>query len=467
MTVPFTLKDVVTWTGGQALGRAPAGAFTGAGIDTRTIQAGDLFVAIRGEHHDAHGFLDQAVAAGATGLVVARDWLRANPRSQDVPMVAVEDTTLALGSLAAGHRAQFAGPVVAVTGSNGKTTTKEMIHSILVVRAPCLKNHGNLNNEFGLPLTLLSREREHQAAVVELGMNHRGEIARLTAIAQPDVGVITNVGTAHIEHLGSRENIALEKGDLTAGLSAEGVAVLNHDDPLVRQQSERTPARVMTYGRESAADVFARGVRFEEGGFYAFELITPEASIAVRAAGLAETTVINALAASAAALATGLELDEVACGLAAFGGVSGRMACTQLASGARIIDDTYNANPQSMRNALESLARLKGKGRGIAVLGDMGELGEAASEAHLATGRLAAELGTDFLFALGERAKGFAAGASEAGMDGENIVVGDSHEAVGRHIMEMLESEDWVLVKGSRAMKMEQVIDMLIGKEND
>jgi UDP-N-acetylmuramoyl-tripeptide--D-alanyl-D-alanine ligase len=302
--------------------------------------------------------------------------------------------------------------------------------------------------------------------VVELGMNHRGEIERLTAIAKPTVGVITNVGTAHIEYLGSSDTIALEKGDLVAGLAADGIAILNHDDPLVARQSERTQARVVSFGHGASADVRAESVRFDSDGAYEFELITSEGSVAVRVLGLAETTVINALAASAAALATGLDLDEVASGLALFAGVSGRMACSRLASGAHLIDDTYNANPQSMQNALESLARVKGSGRAIAVLGDMGELGESGGEAHLAAGRLAAKLGTDWLFTLGERAEGIAAGASEAGMVADQVVVGDGHQAIGRRIRDLLEPRDWVLVKGSRAMQMERVIETLVNEEN-
>jgi len=467
VSVPFGVRDAIAWTGGRLVGGDPDTGFRGAGIDTRTIGADELFVAIRGERHDAHGFLSQAVSAGATGLIVDEAYVAGGATPPPVAVIAVEDTTVALGALAAGHRAGFSGPVVAITGSNGKTTTKEMCHAILAVGAPSLKTRGNLNNEFGLPLTLLSREPEHVSAVVELGMNHRGEIARLTAIARPDVGIVTNVGTAHIGHLGSRENIALEKGDLVAGLGADGVAVLNADDPLVDAQAERVAARVLRFGLSGRADVRATDVRFDGDGAFVFTLIAPDGRSEVRVAGLAETTVPNALAAAAGALAAGADLAQVAEGLARFEQVAGRMACRRLPGGAHVIDDTYNANPQSMRAALESLARLKGSGRAIAVLGDMGELGDEADEAHRGVGRLAAELGVDALWALGERAGSVVDGALEAGAGADPCAAGRDHEQVALAIGADLLAQDWVLVKGSRAMQMERVVARLSGPPTD
>ncbi len=465
MIVGFSLAEAVRWTGGTVSMDAPDTQFGGASINTRTLARGDLFVAIRGEVHDAHRFIPQALEAGAAGLLVDAAWSAEHAAPEGVPVISVPDTTVALGALAAGHRALFRGPVVAFTGSNGKTTTKEMCHAILSVDAPCLKNEGNLNNEFGLPLTLLARRTEHEAAVVELGMNHRGEIAKLAAIAKPDVGAITNVGTAHIEYLGSQDEIALEKGDLVAALSVDATAVLNADDPRVAAQAERVRGRVLRFGSSPDADVRAEDVRFERGGAFAFTLVTPSGSVPVRIRGLAETTVINALAASAAALAAGASLQTIAKGLAAHDHVPGRMACHVMPAGTQVIDDTYNANPQSMRNALESLARLKGSGRGIAALGDMGELGDVSDAAHEEAGRLAAELGTDFLFTLGEQGERVARAAIAAGMQASHVHVGTEHEAVGRAIAELVEPSDWVLVKGSRSMKMERVVESLIAKE--
>lgn len=460
MTIAFTAADAARWTGGALRRGAPDARFTGVSIDTRALRPGQLFVAIRGPRHDAHAFLAQAAEAGAAGVVVARD--AALPEGLGgLPVVAVEDTTRALGALAAGHRASFDGPLVAITGSNGKTTTKEMCAAIYATSAPCLRTRGNLNNEYGLPLTLLERDAAHRSVVVELGMNHRGEIARLAAIALPTVGVLTNVGTAHIEFLGSRDEIAREKGDLLAALPANGVAVVNGDDPRARAQAERTRARVLAFGLAPEADVRAERITPLGERGYAFDLVAPEGRQAVHVAGLGDATVSNALAAAAAALAGGCSVADVASGLAAYEPIGGRMERVALPRNIIVVNDTYNANPQSVEQALRSLARLRGSSRGVAVLGDMGELGEAADEAHRAAGRLVAELGLDFLFTLGPRAEVTAAGALEAGMDPSRVHVGKDHEGLAGSLRQLLRGNDWVLVKGSRSMRMERVVEAL------
>ena len=461
MSVPFSADDVAGWTGARLVRGDTATRFVGAGIDTRTLSPGVLFIAIRGERHDAHGFLADAAARGAAGVLVEEG----RPLPAELPaalaVLSVADTTKALGALGAGHRGGFHGPVVAITGSNGKTTTKEMTAAILGVHAPCLKTPGNWNNQFGLPLTLLLREPSHRALVVELGMNHRGEIAPLVALARPTVGLLTNVGTAHIENLGSREEIALEKGDLVAGLEPDAVAVLNADDPLVLAQRRRTRARVVTFGQHARADVGAERVRGLGIDGFVFDLVAPEGRIPLRVPGLAETTVINALAASAAALAAGAALEDVAEGLARLRPVGGRMEQIQLPRNIIVINDTYNANPQSMEVALRSLAELKGTSRGLAVLGDMGELGESAGPAHRATGRLVAELAIEWLFAVGRHADETAAGALDGGMDPARICVAKDHAATSAEVGKILQGNDWVLVKGSRSSRMERVVEAL------
>ncbi len=461
MSEPFTAADAARWTGGALARGEPSAGFDGVTSDTRADCRGRLFVAIRGAKHDAHAFLADALAAGAAGFLVERaDALPAAAAA--LPAIVVADTTTALGALAAGHRARFDGPLVAITGSNGKTTTKEMCAAIFAVAGPCLKNRGNLNNAYGLPLTLLEREREHRALVVEIGMNHRGEIAPLAAIAKPTVGVITNVGSAHIEHLGSREAIAEEKGDLVAGLPASAAAVLNADDALVLSQAARTRARVVRYGLAASADVRAENVRATETGF-AFALVAASGRCEVEIAGLGEPTVINALAAAAAALAAGLSLEQVQRGLAAYAGVAGRMERLALARGVVVLNDTYNANPQSLELALRSLARRRGKGAAIAVLGDMGELGDAAPAAHRAAGELVAALGLDHLFALGAHAELTTDAAVAAGMSRERVRAGESHEQVAAEVARLLRGDEWVLVKGSRSMRMERVVEALAG----
>jgi UDP-N-acetylmuramoyl-tripeptide--D-alanyl-D-alanine ligase len=457
--IPIRASDVVLWTGGRLVSGAADTSFHGVSTDTRGDLSGKLFVALIGANHDAHAFLGQALAGAAAGLLVQRP--EAVPEGALAVVIAVPETTLALGALAAGHRASFTGPVVAITGSNGKTTTKEMCAAILSGLGPCLKNRGNLNNQIGLPLTLLERDAGHRALVVEIGMNHRGEIAPLAAIAKPTVGVITNVGTAHIEHLGSREAIALEKGELVAALAPEATAVLNADDPRALAQRERTRARVLSFGLCPTADVRAERVTaLGERGF-AFDLMALGARTAVQVAGLADSTVPNALAAAAAALAASATLDQVAEGLARYRPIGGRMERVALPRNIILINDTYNANPQSMQVALESLAKLKGRSRAIAVLGDMGELGDAALDAHRATGTLVAELGLDHLFTLGHFGQPLADAAMQAGMPNDRVHVGTTHEEVAAAVCELLQGDDWVLVKGSRSMKMERVVEAL------
>lgn len=456
---PYSVADALAWTGGRRIQGDAAIAFHGTSIDTRTVAPKALFVAIRGPSHDAHTFLADAVARGAAGLVVEHV-----PEGLNVPshvaVIAVLDGKAGLVALARGHRARFDGPVVGLTGSNGKTTTKEMCAAILSAGGPCGKTLGNLNNDFGVPLTLLRRRDADRALVVEMGMSHRGEIAPLAALARPSVGIVTNVGTAHIEHLGSRETIALEKGDLVAALPAHGTAVLNADDPLCIAQGARTKARVLGFGQKG--EIRAEALRDLGGAGFAFELATPWGRAPIRIRALGATTVPNALAAGGGALAAGATLEHVATGLAGFTGVAGRMERLDLDGGRVVVNDTYNANPQSMENALRSLAALHGKGRAIAVLGDMGELGETAAAAHAAMGRLAAHLGLDLLVTLGENAALIADAARTAGLAPARVDHVPDHAAAAERVRAFAAPGDWVLVKGSRSMRMEHVVEALV-----
>ncbi len=456
MSEPFVAREALDWTGGRLARGSAEECFRGVCIDSRAVAAGDLFVAIAGERHDGHDFAEAAVAAGASGLLVAGGRPLGELPAR-VCVIEVADTTRGLGALAAGHRASFAGPLVAITGSNGKTSTKEMCAAILGVAAPCLKNAGNLNNHWGLPLSLLRREPEHESVVVEIGMNHRGEIAPLAAIARPSVGVITNVGMAHIENLGSQEEIALEKGDLVASLDPGAVAVLNADDPRVLAQGERCAARILRFGEAREADVRPQDLRRREGVGIAFTLIAAEGRIPVEVDGLGAATLWNALAASAAALAAGASLDQVAEGLARHRPIDGRLERRELIGGGVLLNDSYNANPQSLAVALQVLAELPGPGRRYAVLGDMGELGARAPEAHEEAGRRVGELGIDALLALGEHGPRVVAAAVAAGLSRDAAhAVRDHQEAIDR-LRARLEKGDCVLVKGSRSMRMEKI----------
>lgn len=462
--VPFSAGDVARWTDGVLLRGDAETRADGASIDTRTLREGMFFFAIRGPNHDGHDHLAVAADAGARALVVERGRGSLDEQRAPLAIVEVDDTTRALGAVAHGHRAGFRGALVGLTGSSGKTTTKEMCATVLSVQAPCLATRGNLNNEYGLPLTLLAREPQHELAVIELGMNHRGEIARLAAIAEPGIGLVTNIGTAHIEFLGSQEEIADEKGDLYAALPAGGIACANLDDPRVAEQAGRAPCPRLGYGRSARADVRARSVRFEAGRF-AFEIEAPEASCEVAVRGLSETTVINALAATAIGLAAGLSLGQVAQGLSGYQPIAGRMTPVPLGSGVTLIDDSYNANPDSMAQALESLRSLASGAHAIAVVGDMGELGDAADPAHRETGAHAARLGIDALFALGERAPLVCQGAIEAGLSPDAVATVTSHDDAAERVAALAQPGDWILVKGSRAMHMERVVAALEGLE--
>ena len=461
MSIPFRAGDVAAWTDGFLRQGPEEARFTGTGIDSRQLKAGDLFIAIVGPSHDAHHFLGAATTSGARGFVIERGRELPVEVTSEFPIVEVDDTTRALGHLASRHRADFGGPLVAITGSNGKTTTKEMCAAILSISGPCLKNEGNLNNQFGLPLTLLRREASDRRIVVEIGMNHRGEIAALSEIAQPTIGVITNVGSAHIEHLGTRDEIAREKGDLLARLPAEGTAVVNADDPQVMAQAPRSAARVVSFGRGREADVRADKVTSRMGQGYEFELCAPEGRVAVELRALGETAIANALAAAAAALAAGASLDDVTRGLSTFRPVGGRLQRRDLPDRVVLIDDTYNANPESVAAALQSLAQGKGRQRGLVVIGEMGELGETSASAHAAIGTRVVELGLEFLFAMSGGAEAAAEAALKAGMPPERVTVCSRHADLAAEVSSALRPGDWILVKGSRAAQMERVVESL------
>jgi UDP-N-acetylmuramoyl-tripeptide--D-alanyl-D-alanine ligase len=461
----IAIQDVRTWTGGTLVAGPDTGTCRGVTIDSRTVEAGLLFVAIRGPRHDAHDFLVGAARDGASALLVERAEFARRAIARELPaavtVIAVDDTTRALSALAAGHRRSFRGPLVAITGSNGKTTTKEMCAAVLSVRTPCLKTEGNLNNEFGLPLTLLRLAPGHRAAVIEIGMNHAGESAPLAAVAAPTIGLVTNVGTAHIEYLGSQEAIAIEKGALFEALGPDGIAIANVDDARVVAQLARTRARRLGFGRSAGADVRSEAETALPDGGVAFELVTPAGRAPVRVHAVGTVLVINALAAAAGALAAGASLDDIVTGLGRYRAPAGRMERLALARDVIVLNDSYNANPQSMEVALRSLAELKGERRGIAVLGDMGELGPIAREAHRTAGRLTAELGIELLFALGASADEVVAGALAAGMAPECATASRDAEALARSIQAALRPSDWVLVKGSRSMRMERIVQAL------
>jgi UDP-N-acetylmuramoyl-tripeptide--D-alanyl-D-alanine ligase len=455
LSARFVLGDVVRWCGASLRAGSAEHRCEGVSIDSRRVPPGCLFVAIRGERHDAHRFLEDAARAGAALLVE-----RGCGAPSGAPTVEVDDTTRALADLAAGVRRRYRGRVVGITGSNGKTSTKELASAALGEALPHLKTEGNLNNHIGVPLTLLRLEEKYRVAIVEMGTNHPGEIAFLAGLVSPEIGVITNVGTAHAEFLGGREEVGREKGSLFEALPEHGVAVANADDDFVMAQTARTRAELLRFGRAPEAEVCAEDVRAVGLEGFRFRLRTPWGSAEARIPSLGEVHVQNALAAAAAALAAGAELDAVAAGLARAPVVSGRLEPVRL-GGFHVLNDSYNANPQSMRAAIETLCRLRGEGRALAVLGDMGELGPDAPRFHREVGRAVGELGVDVLLAVGEHARAVGEAAIEAGLPASAIGTAEDAAVAAERLSDTLREGDWVLLKGSRAMRMERVLEHL------
>lgn len=439
------------------LGRAIGGelrhgdaVFSRVGIDGRAVQTGDLFVALRGERHDGHAFVRQAREAGAVAALVA-EWV-----DIDLPQLRVPDTLDALQRASAHWRSRYTHPVVAVTGSNGKTTTKQLLAAIFAERGPVLATHGNLNNHIGVPLTLLRLRDEHRTAVIEMGANHAGEIALLTRLARPDIGVVTQAGDAHLEGFGSRDGVAHAKGELFAGLEG-GVAVINADDPyadLWRGMASR--ASLLSFGFGEAANVRATHVvANDDGTGTRFALNTPAGDAPVRLPLAGRHNVLNALAAAACGVALGLDADVIAAGLERVEAPQGRVSWLNTAKGARVLDDSYNANPGSLRAGMELLAGLPGR-RWLA-LGAMAELGADAAQLHFEAGRQARALGLDGIYALGsmagEAARGFGTGAE----------VFETPTALAEALQSVLDAHSVVLVKGSRSSRMERVVEALVG----
>ena len=420
---------------------------------------GCLFVALAGEKFDAHNYVSQAVEKGAGGLVVhCDDGTDRNP----VPTILVGDTLTALGDLAHDWRRAFCAPVIGVTGSSGKTTTKEMIAGILERGKTVLKTQGNLNNLIGLPLTLLGLAKEHEMAVVELGTNRPGEIARLTEIAEPDVAVITNVGPAHLEGFGSLAGVWAEKSAIFGAMAAGGAAVINLDDEYVRSFETGRVKRSLTFGFDSRADVSTSDVRYEGATGVSFTLRIGEAKTGVVMSVSGKHNIQNALAAAASAWAVGIPHDEIVRGLEGFRPIAGRMEILSLANGAFVIDDTYNANPASVGEALRTLQALKGRGQGIAVLGDMLELGGEAERRHRDIGALLAETGILYAYLRGKLSRVMAAEALARGMKEGHAVCFEEPQEIMEELLGRIGPGDWVLVKGSRRMKMEEMVAGLV-----
>jgi UDP-N-acetylmuramoyl-tripeptide--D-alanyl-D-alanine ligase len=459
----WTIEEILTATGGEIAQTGKQRVFGEIVTDSGKAKKGSVFVALKGARFDGHRFAADAFKRGAACAVVHRS---IGTVAQNVTVVRVRDTLKALGALAHYRRGKLAPKVVAITGSNGKTTTKEMVAAIFSeavldgqkLRGKVLKTEGNFNNLVGLPLTLLRLRPAHKVAVVEIGTNRPGEVQRLTEIAAPDAGIITAVAAAHLEGLDSLAGVAREKGALFRHLPRGGTIAVNLDDTWVRRLASKFTGRKISYGghgiirAESVRQLDARGMRF------ILRAGTQRCSVTLRFLG--RHNVSNAVGAAALARGLGVSLAAIRRGLEKAKPYAMRMDADSW-RGVGIINDAYNANPASMAAALKTLAAMAGRGEKIAVLGDMFELGRASRREHGELGKRVAEERIHRLYVLGPQAQVVKAGATSAGMDKAKIVVAKDHGAIARQLKRHLNRGDWLLIKGSRGMKMEKVLEEL------
>lgn len=431
--------------------------FFSVSTDSRKIEAGDLFVALKGPHFNGHEYIKQAAAGGACALLVSEDVV------SSLPVIRVDNTLQALGALAAAWKARHNVKTVAITGSCGKTSVKEMTAAILSRKGETLATQGNYNNEIGVPLTLLSLNERHEFAVIELGANHIGEIAYTVALAKPDVAVITNAGSAHIEGFGSAENVARAKGEIYQGLPASGTAVINIDDKYSDYWQGITEGyQLMRFslGNQSA-DLYASDIVVNNAGQYGFHLHKGNQSVAVQLQLLGKHNVLNAITAAAISCALGMDLETIKQGVESVRPIRGRLLPLQC--GQRVvIDDTYNANPVSVKAAADMLAELDTKT--CMVLGDMAELGTHAPSMHREVGEYIALQGIDFLVAKGKYAADYLVGFSKFQSEGQKSARFDEFDEVVAYLNN--QQPDTILIKGSRSAGMEQVVNLLCGAES-
>ncbi|OGP61788.1 MAG: hypothetical protein A2169_14820 [Deltaproteobacteria bacterium RBG_13_47_9] len=463
----LSCEDVLRAAGGRLLQGERNGFFRGVSTDSRTIEEGQLFIALRGFQFDGHHFALEALKRKAGGVLIDEDkagdfrWNGYYPKI----VIAVKDTLLALGDIAQDRRRKYGTPVVALTGSNGKTTTKEMIAVCLETSLPILKTTGNFNNLIGLPLTLLKLSEKERVVILEMGMNVPGEIRRLTEIAEPDVGLITNIERVHLEGVGSIERVKEEKGQLFQRMRKDGTILVNQDDVRVIELAKRFSGNKITFGIDNPADIMAKRIQFKGSEGISFVLISEGEEMEMSLPLIGRHFVPNALCAIAIAKLFRIEMKKVIESLEHFQPFPMRMEIVHLNGGKMAINDAYNANPKSMDLALETLVELKGEGRAIAVLGDMLELGDLTQEAHQQLGKKVAELSVDLLITLGEQAWVVSESAIRHGLPADRVRIAESHPESLSILKQMMKEGDWILVKGSRRMAMEKIITELIGRE--
>lgn len=459
----ITGGEIAAATGGSVFRGNAAKCCRGVSTDSRQFQEENLFVALRGPHFDGHDFLANVLEHSAGGLLIEEKSVKKLPHETgDIPIILVEDTLQALGDLAHDWRMRFNATITTITGSTGKTTTKEMLASILAGKGNVLKTQGNLNNLIGLPLTLLQLHEGHNMVVLELGTNKPGEIARLTDIAKPDLGLITNVGPAHLAGFGTLAAVAKEKTALWRHMDPRGTAIVNEDDQALRYLAQSWMGRRVTFGLSANLMVTARtiGKQAHSGQQFIIEISGQAQKVSLALPG--EHNVRNALAAAAAAWALGTALPDIAEGLSLVEPVAGRTSILALDNGAFLVDDSYNANPSSVREALKTLQSLRGVKESTAILGEMMELGDSAESLHEEVGEWIAMTGISHAYLTGQHAEDLARGARKKGLAADRCRIIKNIGEVTTLIKGHLGEGDWILVKGSRGMNMEAMVRSLV-----
>jgi len=457
----ISLRELGSALGGRQISGSPDTIIGGLSTDTRSITPGQMFLALRGENYDGHNFLKEAVNAGAAGIIVEAENNRYQELSvNNMPIITVSSTLEALGDLASWWREQWGKRVIAITGSNGKTTTKEMAASILSLKEHTMRSPGNFNNLVGLPLTILSLKQEHRTAVLEMGMNRVGEIARLTQIAKPDIGLITNVARAHLEGLGDLQGVAEAKGELLAEMSEDSTAILNGDDEKTMGLASKFRGPVITFGLGKINRVRAVDIRRVGDHAQAFTVCINDKNVPVTINLPGIHNVFNALGGAAIASCMSVQRELISRGLEEFQGANGRFQVIPLSGDIIIIDDTYNSNPSSLMAALQALKDVKSSGLVIG-LGEMLELGKESSKHHVDAGDLVARMGVRYLVVLGEHGREMIEGARKAGMDRKQIHLAATLTEMTDALKGNIRDGDTVLLKGSRRMALDKVVAAL------
>ncbi|MFH1562403.1 MAG: UDP-N-acetylmuramoyl-tripeptide--D-alanyl-D-alanine ligase [Nitrospirota bacterium] len=460
---PLRVNEILEATGGELLQGDKDTRICGISTDSRKIARGDLFIALKGDRFDGHNFIDEVINQGASGILISKFEIRNSKFEIPIPIIKVKDTLIALGKIAVDYRQKFRIPIIAITGSNGKTTTKEMAWTLLSKKFNTLKSKGSFNNAIGLPLTLLELNNTTQAAVVEMGMNQVGEIKYLAQIAKPTIGLITNIGESHLGHLNSRANIAGEKAQLLEAVAKNGIGILNSDD--YYSNRIKFKGKKITFGIRHQADITAsditqdiNGIKFKIYKSYkTYRSYRTYKSYSVTVPILGLHNVYNVLGATAIALAAGIDWKLIKDAYQELKTPYGRMELHSCGN-VKVINDAYNANPTSMKAALETLDQIQTNGRKIFVMGDMLELGDFTKSFHQSVVKKAIETGVNILFTLGEDA---GRAAKDAGSQGIKVYQCETNEEIITKLKKILVPQDIILIKGSRRMKLEEVVEGL------